>query len=352
MSVFDFSQRPLLDLVLLDRYLAGESPSDERACVEAWLAADPAHEQRLHILQGVGAPHLAVRGGKGSSLDVDRAWVNVAGVRQLPRRTSTVFVASSPRHVLRGWGWHSRLVSREMWYVVAGLVIGVMGLVAGWRITGLHVDKRGAPSTTAVYTTAKGQRANITLPDGSVVALNVASTLSFPLDYAAGNRTVRLSGEGLFTVRRHEGSPFTVIAGSATIRVLGTSFVVRHYATDTTTTVAVRDGKVAVRSVVLTAAEEAQVNGAGVIRVRPLDPARFGFATGTLTLDAVRLSDAIADLDRWYDVDIRLGDSVLAARRLVGEYAAGSIGELQDILEGTFNVRVMRDGRILTLYSR
>ena len=202
------------------------------------------------------------------------------------------------------------------------------------------------------YATGNGERANITLPDGSIVVLNVASRLAVPADYAAGNHVVHLIGEALFTVSRHEKTPFTVLAGSTAARVLGTSFVVRSYSADTSTIVAVRDGKVAVGTAVVTANRLLEVAGNGLPRVRQSDASPFTFATGTLTLTSMPLTAGIVELNRWYDTDIRLGDSALASRRIEGEFAAGSLSDLAAILELTFNVHVVRDGRVLTLFPR
>ncbi|HXC24982.1 MAG TPA: FecR domain-containing protein, partial [Gemmatimonadaceae bacterium] len=64
------------------------------------------------------------------------------------------------------------------------------------------------------------------------------------------------------------------------------------------------------------------------------------------------LPAAIVELDRWFDADIRLGDPMLEKQRIKGEFAAGSLADLSAILELTYNVRVVRDGRVLTLYPR
>ena len=86
---------------------------------------------------------------------------------------------------------------------------------------------------------------------------------------------------------------------------------------------------------------------------RRATPSQFSFASGTLTLDDVPLAKAIADLDRWYDVDIRLSDSALAAKEVGGVFAAGSLSDVSGILEVGLNVlRVVRNGRVLTLLPR
>jgi ferric-dicitrate binding protein FerR (iron transport regulator) len=229
------------------------------------------------------------------------------------------------------------------------MVLGAIVALIGWSAGVRH----GRSATTmSTYTTVPGQRANITLPDGSSVALGVASRLDVPADYGAGNRTIRLKGEALFTVRHSAGASFTVLTGEAAVRVLGTSFLVRRYATDSTTRVAVRDGKVAVRSVVLTAHQQVDVSRDRVGAVRVANPGQFSFATGLLTLEYVPLADAVDDLNRWYDADIRINDPVLRSQPITAQLRPGSLADLTRLLELTFDVRVVRTGRVVTLFRR
>ena len=209
----------------------------------------------------------------------------------------------------------------------------------------------------STYTTSNGERANITLPDGSHVILNVASQLDVPADYAMGNHAVHLVGEALITTLHHDATPLTVYAGPVTVRVLGTTFLVRHYATDSGTTVAVRDGKVAVhlgtsQPTVLTSARQMFVSQARSGHVQMADVSQFSFATGLLSLRGVPLPKAIPELNRWYDADIRLADSSLSAQNFTGDCAAGSLADLTEILQATYNVRVVRHGRVVTLFPK
>lgn len=182
--------------------------------------------------------------------------------------------------------------------------------------------------------------------------LGVASRLNVPADYASGHHTVSLTGEAVFNVSRHGQSPFTVVAGSTTARVLGTSFAVRHYTTDTTVTVAVREGKVAVNDQVVAASRFIAVGPRGMTHVGSGDASQFGFATGVLTIDSMPLSRAIVELDRWYAADIRLGDASLARAPIVGKFTAGSLSDLTEYLQFLLDARVVRDGHIITLYPK
>ncbi|MDL2255351.1 FecR domain-containing protein [Parabacteroides sp. OttesenSCG-928-K15] len=73
-----------------------------------------------------------------------------------------------------------------------------------------------------------GQRARITLPDGTSVWLNAQSTLQYPSVFKK-ERKVRLSGEAYFDVAKHRGKPFIVETEHFNIMALGTAFNVCSY---------------------------------------------------------------------------------------------------------------------------
>ena len=252
---------------------------------------------------------------------------------------------------VRGGRFKAQPLRHWIWYGGMTTVIGILGILIGWH-TGAHprFDHRVRPTST--YATTNGQRATITLLDGTTVVLGVASRLDVPGDFAMGNHQVVLAGEALFTVPRHAETPFTVLAGTTRTRVLGTSFVVRRYLNDTVTTVVVRDGKVAVDSTVVTAQHLLTVKPHHRLDLQMADPATFSFATGVLTLNATSLPDAITELDRWFDVDIRLGDPVLAKKRFVGRFTTESVAELTHLFEMVYDVRAVRVGRVITLFPK
>src|ERR1700722_19012159 len=65
-----------------------------------------------------------------------------------------------------------------------------------------------------------------TLPDGTVVTLNRGASLTFSGGSRAKGLTVRLQGEGFFSVTHDPARTFVVQLGAVAIRVLGTTFEV------------------------------------------------------------------------------------------------------------------------------
>lgn len=348
------SHESLDDLIV--RYWTGETSADEAARLTAWFARHPGRQSWYDDL------HRRLRKEKWTTLSpnvVAERTVNIVHAARIQGKQPSTNV--TPRRPSSYWR-----------YVLGGTLAGMLLLSVFWQ---QRVPQRIVHATTpragnSIYTTGNGERARVTLPDGSTVQLNVASRLEVPFDYDRGNRTIRLTGEALFTVAHYQGNPFTVITEQSTTRVLGTSFIVRQYATDTAAVVAVHDGKVSVEfnsesvresmgrstrsaqhgAVVVTAGYETVLMAGHIPRVDTANARRFSFAQGTLSITSLTLQDAIPELNRWYNADIRLGDSTLATRPASGSLEVGSITDLMWLLHTAYDVRVVRTGRVVTLY--
>jgi len=174
---------------------------------------------------------------------------------------------------------------------------------------------------------------------------------------------ITMTGQALFTVQHQSGVPVTVQTDDAVARVLGTTFFVRHYATDRATQIAVIDGRVAMQqihgrssathAVVLAAPTLGTTNDSTGVTVRPI-PATDRYTVwtaGTLIFDETPVRDILADVARAYGVDIHLADSTLAAHRLTWAVqtthrtADDAIGDLSILL----NLRVRHNKNVFTL---
>jgi transmembrane sensor len=223
----------------------------------------------------------------------------------------------------------ARQPSRGMGRVAVGLVLAVILIVGGvwlWR----------QPVTV---TAPSGQQHTATLPGGSTVDLNSGTTLSYRRGFQdwpfvdADRRTVRLDGEAFFEVADGPRA-FTVETENAQVTVTGTQFNVRARAEDASTReteVAVIEGRVRVaaqgrpdRSILLD--EPGEVSRVAESAAAPTSPESVsvqhvlawrnnGFAARAKPLAAV-----LHDLERRYDVRLRLHESVERTRAPVSLY--------------------------------
>lgn len=106
-----------------------------------------------------------------------------------------------------------------------------------------------APVKLIQYKTTRGQRATITLSDGSTITLGPDSKFSYPENFVSNRRDVYLQGEAFFEVAKDAQKPFTVHSYELETRVVGTSFKIDAFKNDPLE-VSVVTGKVRVSSVV------------------------------------------------------------------------------------------------------
>ncbi len=93
-------------------------------------------------------------------------------------------------------------------------------------------------------TTTSAQK--IFLADGSTVFLEEGANIVLDENYGKKNRTVYLTGEAFFEVRRNEKVPFLVYSGGLVTEVLGTSFHIKPQGTGRAIEVSVETGRVSV----------------------------------------------------------------------------------------------------------
>jgi len=88
------------------------------------------------------------------------------------------------------------------------------------------------PSNETGYntiSTPRGGQYQIELSDGTKVWLNAASSLRYPSSFNGKIRSVELTGEGYFEVAKNASQPFEVTANGVKVDVLGTHFNVNAY---------------------------------------------------------------------------------------------------------------------------
>lgn len=94
--------------------------------------------------------------------------------------------------------------------------------------------------------TPRGGKYRLTLPDGSKVWLNAESSLRYPTAFTGKTRGVVLKGEAYFEVASNAAQPFQVEVKDLKVDVLGTQFNIMAYENETIAATTLVDGAVRV----------------------------------------------------------------------------------------------------------
>ncbi len=350
-------ERP--DWDALARYQAGESSPDEAVAVARWLAAHPGDAEMLASLEEVVGHEVTGLRSPGEP-DVEGALRRVHMRMDADRPASVLSLSTRPPVVA---------ASRRRRWAVGGLLAaaGLVGLMVALRPDRPATDSGTAPGVRQVasggsFTTPVGVRDSVRLPDGTRVLLAPASRLVVSPGYGAGNRDVTLSGAARFVARHNPVAPFTVRAGSAIIRDVGTVFAVDAPAPERVVeagiTVAVIEGAVALRSAtsshepaLLHAGDKGELRGGDsvVVHRRAVTGDDLAWTRGVLVYHNAAMDVVREDLRRWYGVDLRVADSGLATRRITATFDGAPAEQVLNTIAQVLGAELERQGNTATL---
>jgi transmembrane sensor len=347
-----------LDLERLARYFAGECPPPEVDAIRAWIAADETRQARVELLhrawQASGSVEL--RG------DLDRSWSVVSA-----KLDATDAPASSSR-VLHLRPPPTARSSRRAWSRAAAMLLAValgaaLAREVGWRKPAVAARATHVAEMREV-TTKRGQHANAYLSDGTLVVLSAGSTLRFPTAFDS-SRDVDLNGEAYFEVAHDTARSFVVHTQYGTVRDLGTKFGVRAYRDIAAATVTVTEGSVLLKPTNKPASRTANTDS---LVLGPKDVARISmdrqlsvrrgvrtdqnlaWVGGRLVFDRMPVPEAIAQINRWYDVNVQLGDSTLARFALTASLSTEPFARAIQIIAAALDARIERRGSTVLLF--
>ena len=286
---------------------------------------------------------------------VERDWRQLDIVRQLATDSAT---GAPDPEVVNKWLRRRRLQRRYL------------PLAAAAAIAAIAVVLLLLPSQDyeASYRTAVGQYQEILLPDDSIVTLNTnsAATVHFS---DAERRVHLLRGEAHFDIAPAPERPFSVIAGSSTVRAVGTAFTV--YLKGDVVEVTVTDGVVEVLQGVLPAVErnslrvpvkaaepvavpvaktlqegeklEYSETTASVSRFDPGEVARkLAWRDGMLDFQGETLAEVIEEASRYTSTRITIDDAEIEGLHVTGYFRAGDVDTLLKLIESNERITVRR----------
>lgn len=215
-----------LHIVLLDRFMKGETSPDEERELLAWFRTEEAKSEIMAFYRD----HWQQSEGKVLSLEIqDRMLEGIFRKMRNADQKLLQPVVNKTR----------KRISFIRWVAVAciSILIGV-GIST-------YILQKTDPEPFIVFA-EKGQKANIELPDGTRVWLNSDTKLTYDSQYNTSARNVFLEGEAYFEVSKDKEKPFVVNANGVYVEALGTSFNVKAYTTENQVTATLLEGKVRV----------------------------------------------------------------------------------------------------------
>jgi len=195
-----------------------------------------------------------------------------------------------------------------------------------------------------------GQQFQLTLPDGSIIWVNTASKLTYPVDFIGDERMVTLEGEAYFEIAKDKKKPFKVLANGTEILVTGTHFNVSAYPSDARVTTTLVEGGVTVRKnkdqVVLKPGYEALVpdSGSMIERKGNLEQV-LAWKNGYFIFDNMDILSVMRSVARWYNVRIEIkGD--YSKKRFGGSFPiTATLDELLKDLETVGKIKFEKNGK-------
>jgi ferric-dicitrate binding protein FerR (iron transport regulator) len=225
------------------------------------------------------------------------------------------------------------------------LALGSAGFYVGWR-----------QQKTAVFTEViSGENQvlhDVTLPDGSVVSLNSTSKIHFPRQFSGKQRKVSIEGEAFFNVKPDPENPFVISAGTALIRVLGTSFNVCARPGENTVEVTVETGKVQFGcnrlaqkpcdQLILTPGEKGVLFSADQTLKKSVNdnPNVNAWITHDLIFNKTTLREVTDVLQGVYHIDIQLSDPALGDLVLTAHFNDQPIDFILEVIRLTFSLEL------------
>ena len=243
------------------------------------------------------------------------------------------------------------------WPVIIASAVGLLAIAAGVRWADRASEESGIQRAlnaqdTRAASSGRGQMANVTLGEGSIVRLAPETRVIIPKEFGERLRAIRLEGAATIDAKQGLARGLQVHAGNAIITTTGTTFSVRAWPGENVV-VSVSSGTVTVtanaveRSVaqgdalLVTADGEMQVPDAETRRVA------MAWTDGRIVLPKQPLDQVLVQLRRWYDLDIGLADPSLKSREVSLDVPITSAKEAIATIESQARVKYGYAGRDL-----
>src|SRR5688572_2320533 len=183
---------------LLISCLLGEVSPATAEEISAWRSSDPANNERFHQFRAIWETSKNI-----SHNDTLNPQASLQRLKEKAAMQKTEDAKVVPFNL------------KNSWLKIAAAIL----LFAGCGLFYLYQR-----SFKEIQLVTNNDAKVDTLSDGSIVTLNKATLLKYPIRFRGKQRNVMLArGEAFFNVAKNKQMPFIISTGGTTIRVVGTS---------------------------------------------------------------------------------------------------------------------------------
>lgn len=283
-----------MDQESLIRYIVGDATTEEKCTMAEWLDADPKNMREF----------LAFRKLYDITL-----WHQDNTTEQItkPSKSITLFPI--------------RKLIAEALKVAAIFVVVLLGVRHFLPTSTLH-----EPIAMQTIHVPAGQRAELTLSDGTKVWLNAKTTFIFPNYFSAKSRNVTLNGEGYFDVTSNKKQPFIVKTEKYDIKVCGTQFNVIAYSGNNLFETSLLEGSVELlnpgteKGVLIQPNERIYLENDRLVQAPISNFNHFLWKEGLISFDDESFPEMASKLELYFDLKINIKNNKILKNRYTGKF--------------------------------
>lgn len=336
-----------MDQEIIIKYLAGELDEDSVKELRDWIRKEESN--RKYFLQVKNLYLSSTINITARKTDLDEEF-RIFKIRRQLRSSEKV---KNTRSFFNSGG----SVGTYLWRAAVILLL-LTGFTTSYLVYQQYIKNDYNELTTRL-----GEKTQITLSDGTKIWLNSATKLRYPSNLNKSNVNVYLDGEAFFNVNKKSGRTFVVHASTIQIAVLGTSFNVKSYNEENSIETTLEKGSISItgemggkqikkplllspnqqltfkkgldtyqinqkndpssvdQALQVTTQEPQPKELTEVTIETQIDPKLYSsWKDGKLIFKSERFDELIIEMERWYNVQIKISDEKLKEQKYTGVF--------------------------------
>lgn len=326
-------------IALIIKHLTGDASTGEEQQLFDWIKENTEHQELFDQTKKVWELSHSKLDPEIAAIDLDKEWSLFEKNTGLASEAKVIQLNNTKQ---QKFGW------LQIAAIIAFLIAVGGGIL-------YHIQP------AEIELTAQTNILENKLPDGSDIVLNAQSKLIYDEYYNTTDRKVKLEGTAYFEVTPDKTKPFIVETENITVKVLGTSFLVKNSASQNKTEVIVKTGRVLVYlsdnesdSVVLHAGErtsfDSQTNQLN--KSENTDENFLSWKTKILNFNNKSLSEVVATLNDVYQSNITISNEELKHCTVTVGFDHQSIESVLTVLKGLVDITITKKGNKITISGK